>query len=87
MDERALRLLNELASACKSPKLTPEGWGHVHQFTLYMYRTRLHTHPDFIKSLLMRRGCSRQKASWVLQHYQQGLALLQLFDNEQAKTR
>lgn len=87
MDERALTLLNELASACKHPKFTPERWGHLHQFTLYMYRTRLHTHPDSIKSLLLRRGCSRQKASWILQQYQQGLALLQLYDDQRSKTR
>jgi hypothetical protein len=59
----------------------------VHEFTLYMYRTRLHTHPDSMKTLLMRRGCSRQEASWILQQYQQGLALLQLYDNEKLKTR
>jgi hypothetical protein len=85
MDERALKLLNELASACKKPKFPPESWGHLHEFILYMYRTRLHTHPDSITSLLILRGCSRQKASWILQHYQQGLALLQLYDDQKTK--
>jgi hypothetical protein len=79
MDERALTLLNNLASACKT-KLTPESWVHLHQFILYIHLQQLQTHPDSIRSLLILRGCSVQKASWILQQYQQGLSLLQLYD-------
>jgi hypothetical protein len=87
MDERALTLLNELASACSQTKLTPESWVHLHQFILYIHLEQLQTHPDSIRSLLILRGCSIQKASWVLQQYTQGLALLRLYDAHKTTTR
>jgi hypothetical protein len=87
MDERALTLLNELASACRQTKLTPDSWGHLHQFTLYIHLQQLQTHPDSIRSLLILRGCSIQKATWILQQYQQGLALLRLYDAKKTAAR
>jgi hypothetical protein len=80
MDKTAHDMLKGFADTCPCSTIREEHWEQLYHFTVYVHRQGLNTEDRTIRDYLVHRGCSRQKANWLIAQYRHFSKLLTIYD-------